>query len=59
MSKRTENVICPACDSEYKVTYNDLSVSGLPKFCMFCSEELYFEDEEPEEEQYPGGEDEC
>jgi predicted nucleic acid-binding Zn-ribbon protein len=58
MSKRIENITCPGCDSEYKITFNDISVSGLPKFCTFCSEELYLDEpEEPDDEYYPEGDD--
>lgn len=45
MSKEVEKIVCSYCESEYKILYEPESTSGLPKFCSFCSEELYSGDE--------------
>lgn len=38
--------ICKTCESSYKLLYNDEEVNSLPKFCPFCGEEDYDEDDE-------------
>ena len=45
MSKEVETKECPYCESKYKLIYNPSESSGLPKFCTFCGEEAYDEDE--------------
>jgi len=37
---------CKTCDSEYKLIYSQDEVQSLPKFCPFCGEEDYDDDEE-------------
>lgn len=51
MSKEIEKVFCQCCESEYKVMYEPENTSGLPKFCVFCSESLYDNDEKLYEEE--------
>lgn len=41
MSKEVEKVFCQCCESEYKIVYEPENASGLPKFCVFCSEPLF------------------
>jgi len=41
MSKEIENNTCKFCESVYKLSYDLDSTSGHPKFCPFCSEEVY------------------
>lgn len=45
MSKEVETKECPYCESKYRLIYNPSEASGLPKFCTFCGEESYDEDE--------------
>jgi hypothetical protein len=51
MSKEVEKVFCQCCESEYKVMYEPENTSGLPKFCVFCSEPLYDGEEKLYEEE--------
>lgn len=45
MSKEVEKIKCKFCESEYKVLYNYEETQGNPRFCSFCGEEC-FDDEE-------------
>lgn len=47
MPKEVEKIFCQCCDSEYKVMYEPENTSGLPKFCVFCSEPLFDKDDSP------------
>lgn len=38
MSKEIRDIICPFCESEYKISYDPARVSGTNKFCCFCGE---------------------
>lgn len=49
MSKELEIKTCRSCDSEYKLVYNLDKTSGYPKFCPFCGDEGYDEDEYEDE----------
>jgi uncharacterized Zn-finger protein len=49
MSKEVEKKTCPHCESTYKLVYDLDGTSGYPKFCPFCSGEIY--DEEFEEDE--------
>lgn len=44
MSKEVEKKTCPHCESSYKLVYDLDSTSGYPKFCPFCSDEIYDEE---------------
>ena len=50
MSKEIENKECNFCESNYKLSFDLNDTSGHPKFCPFCGEEAYddedFEDED-------------
>ena len=45
MSKSVENMTCNFCESSYKLSYTLDETSGHPKFCPFCSEETYNDEE--------------
>lgn len=51
MSKKIDNKICPCCDSRYRLVYEVEEASGFPKFCPFCSDDIYDEDYSDEEEE--------
>lgn len=38
MSKKTLNIICENCDSEYTIKYSPENVSNSPAWCGFCGE---------------------
>jgi hypothetical protein len=46
MSKEIEKNTCRFCESTYKVIYNYEESSGSPRFCCFCGEESYDEEED-------------
>jgi ribosome-associated toxin RatA of RatAB toxin-antitoxin module len=46
MSKEIENKECQECESSYRLVYNLDDTSGYPKFCPFCSAEIYKDEEE-------------
>lgn len=46
MSKEIENKECQECESSYRLVYNLDDTSGYPKFCPFCSAEIYTDEEE-------------
>lgn len=50
MSKEVEKVLCSCCESQYKVIYEIETASGLPKFCCFCSAEIYDEEKNDTED---------
>lgn len=50
MSKQIENKTCKSCDSVYRLVYDLSETSGYPKFCPFCGEEAY-DDEEIDEDE--------
>lgn len=52
MSREVQKVFCQCCESEYKILYDVESASGLPKFCSFCSAELF--EPEPKEDEEDG-----
>ena len=39
--KEIENRECPDCESIFRLVYNLDDTSGYPKFCPFCSAEMY------------------
>ena len=43
-SKEIHKHFCRGCDSEYKITFHDMNVSGQPRFCPFCGDETYSDD---------------
>jgi ribosome-associated toxin RatA of RatAB toxin-antitoxin module len=45
-SKTTLTKICKSCESQYKLVFNQDEVSGYPKFCPFCGDEDYDEEED-------------
>jgi len=45
MSKEVKKNECIHCESVYKLIYDLNSTSGYPKFCPFCSAEIYDDDE--------------
>jgi len=51
MSREVSKVICRDCESEYKLMYDLDDTSGHPKFCPFCSAEVYDDEEEEQEEE--------
>lgn len=51
MSKEIENKECSECESAFRLVYNLDTTSGYPKFCPFCSAEIYIEQEETNEEE--------
>jgi hypothetical protein len=50
MTKEVEKIKCNFCESEYKVLYDYEATQGQPRFCSFCGEEC-FDDEEVELEK--------
>lgn len=60
-AKKSVNVICENCDSEYTLKYMKVQVAGNPVWCAFCGEEIedLRDDEEDEElEGYRSDDDE-
>jgi hypothetical protein len=51
MSKEIENKECQECESLYRLVYNLDDTSGYPKFCPFCSAEIYSDSTETNEEE--------
>jgi hypothetical protein len=51
MSKEIEKKTCPHCESTYKLVYDLDETSGYPKWCPFCTAEIYNEDELPEDDE--------
>jgi hypothetical protein len=45
MSKEVEKKTCVNCESSYKLIYDLDTTSGYPKWCPFCTAEIYNEDE--------------
>ena len=45
MSKEVEKVTCNYCESVYKLLYDFEETQGQARFCPFCGEECYDEDE--------------
>lgn len=58
--KKTLNIICENCDSEYAIRFVKHSVSGDPSHCAFCGESIEEADEgdDDEEELYRSDDDE-
>ena len=50
MTKEVEKIKCNFCESEYKVLYDYEATQGQPRFCSFCGEECFDEDEADIEE---------
>ena len=50
MSKEIETKECNFCESIYKLSYDLNNTSGHPKFCPFCGEEAYDDEEKFDEE---------
>jgi ribosome-associated toxin RatA of RatAB toxin-antitoxin module len=49
--KEIENKECTECESAFRLVYTLDDTSGYPKFCPFCSAEMYDDkDEELDEE---------
>ena len=45
MGKEVEKIKCNYCESSYKVLYDYEETQGQPRFCSFCGEECFNEDE--------------
>ena len=45
MTKEVEKITCNFCESSYKVLYNYGETQGQPRFCSFCGEECFNDDE--------------
>ena len=45
MSKEVEKIVCNFCESTYKLLYNYEETQGSPRFCSFCGEECFNDDE--------------
>jgi hypothetical protein len=43
--KEVDKVTCNYCESSYKVLYDYEETQGQPRFCSFCGEECFDEDE--------------
>ena len=56
MTKEVEKIKCNYCESSYKVLYDYEETQGQPRFCSFCGEECFNEDEvdfeDDDNEQY-------
>jgi hypothetical protein len=54
-----EEIICKNCDAEYTISYEEESVDGEPRVCVFCGADLPEEDEDDayieEEDSYEDG----
>jgi ribosome-associated toxin RatA of RatAB toxin-antitoxin module len=51
-NKEIEKHICRYCESDFKIIFNFEEVSGYPKFCPFCSEELNDDQDDDELDTY-------
>lgn len=40
-AKEVKNILCPFCESDFKLIFDVDDVSGNEKFCPFCGDELY------------------
>jgi hypothetical protein len=49
MAREVEKVYCQCCESEYKILYEPENTSGLAKFCCFCGDEVFDQDDENSE----------
>jgi len=45
MTKEVDKIKCNYCESSYKVLYDYEETQGQPRFCSFCGEECFDEDE--------------
>lgn len=45
MSRELSITLCQVCESEFKLVFDYKLTSGEPKFCPFCSSELYDEND--------------
>lgn len=43
--KEVDKILCNYCESSYKVLYDYEETQGQPRFCSFCGEECFNEDE--------------
>lgn len=50
-TKKTLNVICENCDSEFTIKYAKSTVSGEPECCCFCGEEIRDNEEIDDEDE--------
>ena len=50
MTKEIETKECNFCESHYKLSYNLETTSGHPKFCPFCGEDTYEDEDEFDDE---------
>jgi hypothetical protein len=50
MSREVEKIYCQDCESEYKILYEPEATSGLPKFCTFCSSEVFNQEDRTAED---------
>lgn len=46
MSKEINKKTCRHCESTYKLVFDLDNTSGYPKFCPFCSSEIYDDEDE-------------
>jgi len=46
MSKEVDKHTCQYCDSSYRLIFDLHNTQGHPKFCPFCSEETYGQDDD-------------
>ena len=51
MAKEVSTIFCADCESEYKLLFDLNKTSGHPKFCPFCSGEVYNKDDEDNESE--------
>jgi len=49
-NKEVEKVICPVCESSYKLVYEVEETSGFAKFCCFCASEINIEQQSYDED---------
>lgn len=50
MSRENKSVVCPGCESVFKLIYEEDRVNGQPKFCPWCADELFNDDDEKYED---------
>ena len=46
MTKEVEKISCNYCESSYKVLYDYEETQGQPRFCAFCGEECFNDEDE-------------
>lgn len=45
MSKEVEKKTCGYCESTYKILYDYEETTGSPRYCPYCGEECYDDEE--------------